>query len=131
MSDRSLAIEEVRKLRDLRERDILTVTECAFRFLDVIGNAPQHMIEVFPILDAEVIAYVENEISRGEQDYYASRFSVLSNPGTPMINRVVVESGISRRILCYRQGSSKPFEVESQHPYRVAFETVQSFLAEQ
>lgn len=112
----------------LRKRNILTSLECAIRFLDVIGEAPGLAAEYTPKLDADVLAQVRNMVLRSEEEYYSSRFSIMSNPMSLPVERVEIDDSDPPMIHCFRRGCESPFAVEVDHPFRVAYETMKDFL---
>lgn len=113
------------------EREVLTASNVAHHFLDLIGERPDSFDECFAMLPAALRDELTRLASISDADYYAGQFSILSDPVGTTVDRVEIVDGTPAKITVFiRHGRAapEPYVVEESHPFRRSIEMLRQRL---
>jgi hypothetical protein len=113
------------------EREVLTASNVAHHFLDLISKRPDSFDECFDLLPQPIRDELNHLASTSDADYYAGQFSILSDPVGTIVDRVEVLSGKPDTITVFiRHGNdaAEPYVVEKSHPFRRSIELLRERL---
>ena len=127
-------IQYITKRVSYFDREVLTASNVAHHFLDVISERPDSFDDCYDLLPTAIRDELALIAAKSDAEYYASQFSILSDPVGTSVDRVESTDDTPRKITVFiRHGSDPPapYVVDESHPFRRSVEMLRGFLKQQ